>query len=165
MSAVVAVLMLLAALLLPNLLARQATREVTAFFVGLPDLAVFARERAQATDRTVTVIYNEAQGVFSVLDETDPESDEEIPSLRDLPVPNALTVTDFLTEDQPATADEWELRFYPDGRSDGGAVEVDDNGRLRSLEVSPTGAIRLIEGSLPTIDQRRWPAGDYEQRA
>jgi Tfp pilus assembly protein FimT len=163
MSAVIAIVMLFAALAMPNLLSRRASREVAAFFVRLPDLAVFAREYAQRKEKTVRVTFDETRGVFSV--EADGEKPEDERSVvRELPLAEGLRAVGFRQEDRSVSSGEWEMVFYPDGRSDGAGVEVDDNGRIRSVTVSPDGVVRIQEGTMPTVEERRWPAGEREQR-
>lgn len=163
MSAIIAIVTLFAALAMPSFLARQRTREVTAFFVRLPDLAVYAREVSQRDERTVRIRYDEGQTTFNV--EVDgATADDDARSVRQLIVPGDLQPTSFRQEDQSVSPGEWELTFYPDGRSDGGGVEVNDNGRVRSIVVAPDGTVRLQEGALPTIDEKRWQAGEREQR-
>lgn len=163
MSAIVAIVALFAALATPSFLARQRTREVTAFFVRLPDLAVYARETAQRDERIVRIRYDDGQSAFLVeLDGQEAEDDPE--SLTQLNVPSDLEVTSFRQEEESVSGGEWELVFYPDGRSDGGGVEVNDNGRIRSVVVAPDGVVRLQQGTLPTIEERRWQAGEREQR-
>jgi prepilin-type N-terminal cleavage/methylation domain-containing protein len=167
MSAIIAIVTLFAALATPSFLARQRTREVTAFFVRLPDLAVYAREVAQRDERTVRVRFDEGQNLFiaDIDGEVDETGVENEPStVRQVPMPPDVRTTNFRQEENSVNAGEWELTFYPDGRSDGGAVELDDNGRIRSMVVAPDGTVRLQEGAMPTIDERRWPAGDREQR-
>ena len=167
MSAIIVIVTLFAALATPSFLARQRTREVTAFFVRLPDLAVYAREAAQRDERTVRVYFDEGQNQFiaeaeGVVDDTGVQ--DEGSTIRQVAMPGDVRTTNFRQEENSVNAGEWELTFYPDGRSDGGAVELDDNGRIRSMVVAPDGTVRLQEGPMPTIDERRWPAGEREQR-
>ncbi len=168
MTAVIAIVVLLAGIAMPNLLARRATREVTAFFVAVPDLAVFARERAQRDGRTVRIVFDDSRQVLSVETQSDAAEatdEQETSSLRDLPLPEEVQATNFRSEDNAVPSGDWALVFYPDGRSDGGAIEFDDSGRIRSLNVTPDGVARTSEGPLPSVDERRWPAGEREQRA
>lgn len=175
MSAIIMIVTLFAALAMPSFLARQRTREVTAFFVRLPDLAVYAREVAQRDETTVRIRFDEGQNVFSAEREgSEPdgsngpnasEGDGELSTVRSVGMPGDVKTSNFQQEGQSVNASEWELTFYPDGRSDGGAVELDDNGRIRSVVVAPDGTVRLQQGALPTVDERRWPAGEREQRA
>ncbi|MGV3618265.1 MAG: pilus assembly FimT family protein [Fimbriimonas sp.] len=169
MSAIVVIVTLFAALAAPNLLSRQRTREVTAFFVRLPDLAVYAREYAQREDRIVRVRFDEAQRIFvaeadAAVSTTNQEESDEAQTIRQVSLPEDLEATSFRQEDESVSPGEWEITFYPDGRSDGADVEIDDDGRIRSISVSPEGTVRLEQGALPTINERRWPAGEREQR-
>jgi Tfp pilus assembly protein FimT len=164
MSAIIAIVTLFAAIATPSFLARQRTREVTAFFVRLPDLAVYAREVAQRDETTVRIRFDEGQNTFTA--EMDGvELDDEPSTVRQIAMPGDVSATSFRQEDESVNASEWELTFYPDGRSDGGGVELNDNGRIRSVVVAPDGTVRLEQGNLPTIDERRWQAGEREQRA
>lgn len=171
MSAVIVVIMLFAAMITPGLLARQRSRNVVAFFVKLPDLAVYAREQAQSQRATMRLRFDEADSQFIVerTSENDAEnrvsdSDDQV-SLRRLGLQEGLSVSSYRQEDETVSGGEWEILFYPDGQSNGAAVEIDDNGRRRAVIVDRNGSIRLEQGPLPAVEERRWPAGDREQRA
>ena len=59
---------------------------------------------------------------------------------------------------------EFVLRFYADGKSDGGALEFDLNGSSRSLIVDRNGDARLQDGGLPDVPIDEWQAGENERR-
>ena len=162
---VVLILVVFASFILPNFSASRNSREVTSFFVALPDLAVFARERAMDDNSTTRIRYDDGNATFTVTEDAQPNSEEEDQILRELAMPSLLTAQAFRQEDENVTTGDWELVFYPDGRSNGGGVEIEDNGRRRSMLVEPDGTIKTDDQPLPAVEDRRWEAGQIEQRA
>lgn len=180
MSAVIVVLAVAAALVTPRLLTMRASREVATFWLKLPDLAVLAREHAQSARVTTRVKYDDGQKLFRVVEDdsststssngplqlpSSDDSDQSVSGIKDLPVPDGLEPQNFRVEDESTPSSDWSIVFYPDGRSDGAALEVDDHGRIHSVIVDPDGSIRATIGSLPAADERKWSAGEREQRA
>lgn len=131
----------------------------------LPRLATEAREAAITRRSVVRLEYNEPSKSFEVIAEpagVNDTQDEAV--LLTSTMPEFFTVDLFRTEDQDVSSGEWTIRFYPDGRSDGGGLQVSDGGKLTSLSVDREGVVRLLNDRLPRNDEDRWPAGDYERR-
>ena len=66
-------------------------------------------------------------------------------------------------KDQVATQD-WKLRFYSDGRCDGGAVEISYNDEPRTLMIDVRAHAKWQLGQLPDDIGDEWDAGDYVRR-
>lgn len=160
----VAIIALMAGLVMPNFFSQQKTRQATSFFVALPDLAGYAREQAESGKLTTRIRYDDGNSVFVVTRDPALDSNDQETTLRQLPLPSILSTSAFRADDGNVTSGDWEIVFYPDGRSNGAAIEIDDNGRYRSLVVDPEGTIRMIVNSLPAVEERRWQAGEIEQR-
>lgn len=168
----VLIIVMFASFVMPNFNAQRNSREVTKFFVALPDLAVYARDMAQESNSTTRIRYDESTGQFTVSQDTSTDtvdsslqdSDDKGTTLRQLTMPDLLSVDVFRSGDDDVTSADWEIEFYPDGRSSGGGLQIDDYGRDRSMLVEPTGEISTDNQALPTVEERRWAAGQLEQR-
>lgn len=163
-SAVIAVLGLFAALIMPNLLAQRASRTARSFVAALPRLASEAREIAIAERRVTSLRFDEAQGLLQVVVDAQQDENEDT-LLREARMPEGFEMTTLRLEEEDVAPGEWIMRFYPDGRSDGGGIQVGDRGRPISLLIDREGNTRLLKGPLPAAEEAQWPAGEYEQRA
>ncbi|MFQ3677236.1 MAG: prepilin-type N-terminal cleavage/methylation domain-containing protein [Fimbriimonadaceae bacterium] len=70
----------------------------------------------------------------------------------------------FRVADETVVSGEFLLRFYADGKSDGGALEFDVNGASRSIVVDRNGDARIENGGLPDVQTDEWQAGENERR-
>ncbi len=161
MGVVVVVLMLFAAMVVPNLATQKASRERSEFYQALNRIAGNAREMAVADGRTTRLSLESGGRTLSIFQE-DAEGEEIERQVVD--VPEDIQTTSVQADGSDGGS-EWSVKFYPDGTSDGGGIELSDAGRVRSLDVATDGRIQLIEGPLPEKSEDKWPAGDYEKRA
>lgn len=177
-TVVVAVIVILAATAVPGLFAARRSREARAFFSNLRDLGVRARNEAIRLPATVVLTYDEAETRFqleveveeegtsslsrSTTQETEPA--EERLQGTEVVVPEGITVQSFRANGDDTTASEWRIRFFPDGRSDGGGLQIEDAGIIQSWVVDDSGRERLLEVELTETEAERWEAGQHEQR-
>jgi Tfp pilus assembly protein FimT len=64
----------------------------------------------------------------------------------------------------PSPPDSWEWVVYPDGSSDAGALEFEEDKSHFSLVITDHAASQWIEGDMPDQTQDIWPAGSLAQR-
>ncbi|MEZ0325478.1 MAG: GspH/FimT family pseudopilin [Fimbriimonas sp.] len=159
MMVVVVVLSVVASMIVPNLVRAQEGQRKRDFEASVFRLASYARERAIQEHKTISLSMSSRS--FVVNDETDREDDTE---LRSLEMPEGVDTGAFAAEGEDSTSSDWRLRFYADGTSDGGGVELNNDGRIRSLEVKPNGSMKLVEGSLEESGTEKWMAGEIEKR-
>ena len=189
MSVVVVILVVIAALVLPNISANQRTERAQAYLSGLRDAAVQARDHAVTSGRTVVMSYDEGQKEISLAEEAEGTSFSMAPKtssdratldsartapdnttstgetvIKHLTLPDGLTVNGFKLDGKDSTSAEWQLHFYADGGTDSGGLEIDDNGATYSLVVSNKGIARLIRDKFPEASTEKWEAGEYEKR-
>jgi prepilin-type N-terminal cleavage/methylation domain-containing protein len=162
MSVVITILVILAALITPNLVTMQTSREVRSFVNALPDIAGRARDTAISEGVTTKLTYDDASHSILLSIEKANEDDTDVTSLT---VPTQVQVTGFQADGETRSSGDWTVRFYSDGRSDGGGIETSDAGMIRSLVVDKDGVAKLQPGQLPEESEDRWPAGEYEHRA
>ena len=66
--------------------------------------------------------------------------------------------------DKDSNASDFIMHFYPDGRSEGGGLELVYNGAKRNVFVSTRGLASMADGDLPAATETDWEAGQYVQR-
>lgn len=169
LSVVIVILALFAAVIVPNLLARRTSRAAAAFFVRLPDLVEEARETAQRQSVTVELQYDSNKRSFTLSTEpaaTTSQTKNEAPTIvREAAVPEGIEPQTFRGADQVQSSGDWVVKFFADGKSDGGGVELLDHGKAHALLIESNGTCQMLLGNLPQSDQTSWPAGEHEQRA
>ena len=166
LTVVVAVVTILAATAMPGLLAARRSRETRMFFSDLRDLGVRARNESLLRRETFVIAYDESATRFSLEPEEEEEknSPEEGGRSTSVDVPDGIEISAFRADGNDTTSGEWQMRFSPDGRSDGGGVQIEDAGIIRSWVVDTNGRERMLEGELPDPATDRWEAGENEQR-
>jgi general secretion pathway protein H len=158
-SVVILVIALLAAIVMPNLVRMKESRERREFYSRMNRFVSTARESAITENVTLAITLG-SSGRSLVLVEEDVDGERE---RRSLEFPDGVETSVSDASGLGATGD-WRLRFYPDGGADGGGLEFSDGGRIRSLQVSPDGSVRMADGPAEVRQQEKWQAGDYEKR-
>jgi prepilin-type N-terminal cleavage/methylation domain-containing protein len=161
-SVVIVLLALLAALIMPNLVAVKASRERNAFRSELRRLAVSAREDAILRSSIRVLRYEDGSNAF--LTSTVSEDGTPADSGRSVALPEGVRVDSFRVGAREVAGGEWEMRFQIDGSTEGGGVELSDGAFVYSLRFAEDGTVRLLEEELPNLSDERWSAGSYEQR-
>jgi type II secretory pathway pseudopilin PulG len=162
MIIVVFILSLLAAMIVPNVANQQQGLQRREFFSALSRFCVNAREDAISEKKTLKLTLDSSRNAF-VVSEVNDDGDQERSSLN---LAKGMETQDFTTNGESSNSAEWEVTFNSDGTSSGGGIELDDGGRIRSLQVKPDGSISLDDGPAeqePAED--KWPAGETEKRA
>jgi type II secretory pathway pseudopilin PulG len=162
MTVVITVLAVLAAAIMPNLLSERQSREARQFFSKARNLMLEARTRAIADTQTRTIRLDETAGTL-IVERTDAETGEASQD-RSLALPTGVTGNSYRIGNIDSNGSEWQMRFYADGKSDGGGISFDSNGRIKSLVIDRRGAVRQVDGELPAVEEESWDAGGYEQR-
>ncbi len=158
MSVVVMIIALLAAAVVPNLVSLKTGRELRQFRTDLRQLAAQARESAISTGAELEMSF--ASGQFTI---QSPATDSTVQP-KQLAVPDAVTTNRFELAGADAAEGDWKLRFYPDGTTDGGGVELREGQDAFALQIKKNGETTLIDGALPDATTDRWQAGEHEQR-
>jgi len=85
-------------------------------------------------------------------------------TLGSLPLTQGMTFGNFQLKGQSSDSSSWKVQFFADGTCDGGSVEVDDHGYVKTLVVNTRGGAKLVDGTIPDTSQDSWVAGTYVQR-
>jgi prepilin-type N-terminal cleavage/methylation domain-containing protein len=157
---VIVILALISSAIVPNLVRARDAQTRREFEAEVFRLASWARESAIQGHRTLALTTGDRS--IQVIQET--ESSEEN-TLRSITMPDGIDTGAMAAEGEESTSGEWRLHFYPDGSSDGGGIELSDNGRIRSLQIGPDGSMKMVEGNLEDNGTQKWSAGEYEKRA
>ncbi|HXH60059.1 MAG TPA: prepilin-type N-terminal cleavage/methylation domain-containing protein [Fimbriimonadaceae bacterium] len=164
MTAVIAVLMVLAAVVLPRYAAMEAGQTSRDFQANLLQLGKQARLLAIETDKTVQVTYDSDQQMV-VFSSVDPDT-LELTQERTFPVPASVQLADFEVDGEFVSPTDFTLSFYPDGTGSDGAIEVDEGAIVYHVNVSGLdGTGSKVDGRIQdTTEPTKWQAGEIERR-
>jgi prepilin-type N-terminal cleavage/methylation domain-containing protein len=162
MTVVITILVVFAAVIMPNLSSEQKSRTARQFFPKARNLMLEARSRSIGDGVTRSVRIDESGGRL-VVERTDADTGDPVED-RSLALPEGVTSSAFRVEKEESNSSEWAVRFFADGKALGGGITFESNGRAISLIVDATGSITQIDGSLPDTSDETWDAGGYEQR-
>ena len=163
LTVVVAVLLILSAAVVPNLIAMENSQRERAFYNTLANMPAQAREKAIAQGRTVSLQYNDTANQFQLHTTDDNGNDQTATTLDLLP---GIQVNRVVLGTNDSSPTDWKLNFYPDGSSDGGGAEMslpDSTAVSLSVEAA-NGHSQLLGDRLPDPNSQRWQAGDYVHR-
>lgn len=163
MTAVVTILMVLAAVVYPKFAALQRGQSSRDFRSALADLAAEARVTAIETGRIVQVTYQDDRRAI-VTNSVDPDN-FELSEIRSLPLLFGTELTSFTVEGLYASAGDWMIEFHPDGTGNDAGIEVDEAGRTSSFEYrGEDGSSHESATPLEESANREWEAGEIESR-
>lgn len=162
LTVVITILAMFAAAIMPNLVSERRSRAVRQFFPEARNLLMETRSRSIGDGQARTIRYEDGSGRL-IVERTDVETGDTSEE-RGITLPEGVTGSAFRIERTDSTSGEWRIGFYADGKSEGGGIEFDADGRTVSLLIDPSGSVRIIQESLPDVSQEEWDAGGYEQR-
>ncbi|GMV88395.1 MAG: hypothetical protein AMXMBFR81_13260 [Chthonomonas sp.] len=162
MMVVTAILALVAMTVFPNLARIQDAGRKREFVRSLTSMAREAREQAILSASTVSLRLDDT----SLVIESAGALEEDARTLRTKSMPDGFSAQRTNVDGLDSSSAEWELRFYADGSSDRGGIELaDDTGALYSLVIdNDRGQARLVSGELPVLTEETWQAGEIERR-
>jgi prepilin-type N-terminal cleavage/methylation domain-containing protein len=182
MTVVILVIALFAALVAPNVLTQKSAVARRAAFGKVLDLMRTARQRAIHEDTTYAVAWDSGKSEVRMVRQPLQDlasTSGSVPSPDQRPLTNIQSVSDYEQVDfydlptgiQPTVfrsgqsnsdGGSWLLRFYPDGTSDSGGLQLDDSGMPNSIAVDQYGiATYTKDQPLPDLSELSWPAGTY----
>ncbi len=85
-------------------------------------------------------------------------------TVRTITMPTGMAFGAFQLNGATSDSGSWKVRFFSDGTSDGGAVELNIAGSTKSLVISDRGRVSLEDGNIPDMSNETWPAGTFVQR-
>ena len=163
MIVVIAILALMAAIVVPRVVALvdgQASRD---FQSALVRLGAQARLLAIETGDTVRVTYNESRAeiIIEILDDETQAAEESDTVL----VPMSALLSSFTLRGRQVPITDWVVEFFPDGTGTDAGIEVEDGSRLYAVLINgQDGTGLIVDGELEEDPETEWEAGDLEQR-
>lgn len=159
MSIVITLVALFASFVLPNLVASRNSQRERSFVSGLKRLVADARERAISDNQTLHLGIDGNRLSVTKDGDAKGKGDEVV----GLDLIDSATTGRFQTNGQDMSSTDWDLRFYPDGTSDQGGVEIDVSQDVYALNVTAK-AIGTVDDQLTDPTTLQWQAGTYETR-
>lgn len=161
LTLIVGVLAIMSVMVVPRVRSIQEGSAFRHFRIDARRIAQEARALAVSRGELVSVAFDESRSSLNAIVET---SDEQPTVLSSVDLAPGVEAVEFVQEEAQSTPSEWRIRFYPDGRSDGGGVLFQSGEASFHLAVLENGTIRFDEGDLPDLSAEQWSAGEYEQR-
>jgi prepilin-type N-terminal cleavage/methylation domain-containing protein len=162
LSAVIIVLALLSAVVVPRLAVVRNSVEAKLSLDAIQRLASRGRELAISSGTPVQMAFNETDAQFELRQTV---QNEESSIVGQTALHRDFSATRFRAGQNDMTASDWVVTFYSDATSDGGAIEVDEGGIVRTFIIgSKNGLSRWQDGAMPASESDRWQAGEIEQR-
>lgn len=175
MVVVCAVLSVIAALVYPNVIGMKSSRDRAESYNRILRLAQRGRESAIVDGQTYSLVVDGGTSLtlkreVAASKDSDPRqmttnTTPDTEDVESVSLPDGASVGNASLDGQTSSSNDFTLHFYPDGRSEGGALEITEGSTVHSLVVTTTGIATLAEGSMPVTQANHWEAGQYEQRA
>jgi len=163
MLAIVAINVLIAFLIMPNLITQKANRDAWSFRSKLMSFAREARSTAIEMNDEVALGYDHSKNCIQIVQNHQNTSPVV---LRELDVPDSITPEKFMADQNESPPDGWIVPFYPDGMTSGGGIQFGPDEHVFSFMIRRTTGEPVSQDSeLPDLSQETWPAGSYAQRS
>lgn len=160
MVVVTAIVALMSALILPNLVAIQRSRMLRDEQAVLKRLPTEARNEAVKARVTVSL---RVDGNEIVMERENTKTNEP-ESVKRVPVGNGFQVTGAQSGNDTSDVGSWKWQAFPDGTSDSGGLTFQVGSEQQSLWIPADGPARWVGADLPQTTDNSWPAGDLQQR-
>ncbi len=157
LSAVVLVLALLAAFLTPNLGRSLVANQRRNYRAGLLRMVADARRQAAQTGTAITMGVSD-DGAFQ-LSAVNADNEENV--LSTLAPIDGVEASGLYLKDGTEAGNDWLVKFYPDGTSDGGAIDISENGDEIRYQIQPATGLVAIVSTDTEFQEDRWPAGEF----
>ncbi len=159
MNIVVALLLLVAAMVVPSVVAMRRSQRLRDLEAAIQRLPIQAANEARRSGLPVRLrVADGALVTERVPDQGDPET------LRQVALNGDLEVEAAQRGSEGVDAGSWTWTVYPDGSSERGGLEFSEGRALHALVLSDDGHVQWVAGALPDPTPEKWPAGEIEQR-
>ncbi|HWD39369.1 MAG TPA: GspH/FimT family protein [Fimbriimonas sp.] len=159
------ILLLLAALVIPNIIGESKDRKVRLFKLDMKTLVEQARGESIRTGHTFGLTFDKAKSALSVVDEAPDDAQQPKIELPPLAVPTEVEAKKFNADQDESPSDGWRIPFFPDGTTAGGGIEFAYAGQPFSLTVSRGDVnVQVVDGPMPDLSLEKWKAGSFTPR-
>lgn len=164
-TVVITILALMAALVIPNVVALKRSQDVQTLKASVLRLPVEAQNEARLSKKAVTL---RAEGGDTLIMERAAEEGESPTEVKRIALSGGLTLDAAQAEGKSVDLSSWEWTVYPDGSAVPGRLELAEGNRILSLRLPGEGELpRWISASSSNATEsgeERWSAGELEQR-
>lgn len=172
MTIVVAVLMIIAGLIVPNFLAIKRSRDARTTEANLLRFAMQVHIEAAKRNAPVRLRVDGEDLVMEQVPEgsANPQEIKRFNLDGELRVDSVQSVTQSAAANQGNTrlnvvdAGSWQWAVYPDGTADRGGVELTFGSVQKALVLNADGTAQLINGHLTDVSSDVWSAGQLSYR-
>lgn len=163
MTVVITVLLLMAAFVVPNMLAIRRSRSILDMEAAIQRLPREAHNEAMKSHQAVALrVENNALVMERVPANEDGGSNQE---LKRVSLGEEFNVTRAQNGKESIDVASWKWTTYPDGSADQGGLEFTEGSQTKSLVLPKQGDYTWQEGNLPEPTEEEWQAGEIEKRA
>ena len=159
MTVVIAILAMIAALVVPNMIAIKRSQDIRVMEASL--LRAPAEARNEARKAQVPVVLR-VDGDVLVMERMSTEGDPE--EVKRVTLVDGVRIESARQGSETMDLASWQWVVYPDGSADTGLLEFSEGETRKSLVLAADGNARWVTGEVPEITQEWWPAGELEQR-
>jgi type II secretory pathway pseudopilin PulG len=159
MVVVILALTLIAALIMPNMVAIHRSREQADVEASILRASSEARNEARRSQRPVSIRLEEGALILERVSEA-----EEPQRIKRISLGRELRAVRAALGEETVEPDSWAWTVYPDGSAQVGGIEFSQGSDRKSLVIAEDGTARWVRGALPETLGDRWPAGEIEQR-
>lgn len=161
-TVVITTLALLAALVLPNVVAMKRSRDVRSLKASVLRFPAEAVNEARQSQQAVVL---RAEGNDTLVLERTGQDGSDSSEVKRLTLSADLQLDGAQSEGQSVDLGSWEWKVYPDGSAKPGRLELTEGGRVLSLRLPTEGEQpRWIDPEVTQAGEERWSAGELEQR-
>ena len=166
LTLVIAVLALMVALVVPNLLAIKRSRDLLNLEAAIGRLPAEARNAAVKSGRPVTLQITGDALVMqqSQTDASTAQTNGTSAQMKQVSLGSGIVVENAQQNGQPVDPSAWLWTAYPDGTADSGGLEFTEGSAVKSLVIPRDMNARWVDGALPDTSQDKWTAGELLQR-
>ena len=162
-TVVITILALMAALVIPNVVALKRSQDVQTLKASVLRLPAEAQNEARRSKQAVTL---REEGGDTLIMERAAQEGESPSEVKRVSLSAALKLDAAQSEGKSVDLASWEWTVYPDGSAVPGRLELAEGNRILSLRLPGEGELpRWISASSSNSSgEERWSAGELEQR-
>jgi type II secretory pathway pseudopilin PulG len=160
MIVVCAVLIIIAAAIMPNMIAITRSRSLKDLEGSVARLPAEARNEAQKSQTPVQI---RVSGTMLVMEQVPPDGAPV--QVEQVDLGSDISIDAAQLNGQSTDIGSWTWMVYPDGSADSGAMQFSEGQVVKSLVLTASGDSRFITGPMPDQSADQWPAGQLLQRS
>ncbi|MES2463909.1 MAG: type II secretion system protein [Armatimonadota bacterium] len=167
MTVVITILAVMAASIMPNLVALKQSRELRELEWALQRLPAQARDEARQRNARVILRMDGDDLVLSEVRtaEGGTEGDAELEEIKRVPLGKNLRIDAVRKGMETISSSDWEWTAYPDGSSDNANLSVVEGDTNKSLVLPASGEAHWnTDDETEPAEDEPWQAGEVEQR-